>query len=223
MLSVLMDSRDPETGEPMPDDALMNELRTLFIAGFETTANAFSWTLYLLARNPGVAERWHREVDQVLGGAPPTWADLDRLGFVEQIAKEGLRLYPPVYNFSRDSTEADDLGGCPVAPRQLTMLAVWGVHRSPQYWEDALAFDPDRFAPERASRIPRGAYLPFGVGKHTCIGIHFAMAEMTLALAHLGQRFRLALVEEREPRVKAQITLVPGEPIPLRLTSRRQG
>ncbi len=220
LLFALLEARDPATGAAMPEHLLLDEVRNLFTAGWETTATALAWTLHLVAGHPDVERRLRDEVDAALGGATPAHADLERLRFVEQVVRESLRLYPPVYNLSREAVASDSLAACPVEPGQMTMVGVWGAHRSADHWDRPLDFDPERFAPERAAGIPRGAYLPFGLGRHTCLGSAFAMVEMTLALAGIAQRFRLEPDGDGDPGERAQITLVPERPIPVRFVPR---
>jgi cytochrome P450 len=218
ILQSLLQARDPETGEPLPHQALLDETKTLFVAGFETTATGLAWALYLLARHPEAAERWHEEIDRVLNGAAPTWEDLERLTWTGQIVRETLRLKPPVYNLGRECVADDVLDGCPIRPPTVVLISVYGIHHGEEWWPEPRRFRPERFAPGAA--WPEHAFLPFAVGKHLCIGAGFAMAEMTLALALIGQRFRIALADEREVEERAQITLVPAREIPLCLAPR---
>jgi cytochrome P450 len=218
ILRALLQARDPETGEALPHDALRDETKTLFVAGFETTATALAWTLYLLARHPEAASRWHDEVDQTLDGAPPAYEDLERLTWTGQVIHEALRLYPPVYNIARECITDDEIDGHPITAGSTALISVFGIHRAADWWPNPHTFDPERFAPGR--EWPRHAFLPFAVGKHICIGASFALTEMTVILALLAQRFRIALADDREVGEVPQITLAPEREIPLRLTPR---
>ena len=215
ILNALLQVRD-ENEAPLSAQALLDETKTLFVAGFETTATALTWTLYLLARHPQIAQRWHEETSAVLGDRAPTLADLDELIYTKQIAKEALRLYPPVYNLGRECVQPDTLGEYSLRPGEAVLISVYGIHRSPQWWSEPQEFRPERFAPDAS--WPRHAWLPFAAGKHVCIGASFSLTEMTAALALIGRRFRLALEDEAPVGELAQITLVPSREIGLRLT-----
>jgi cytochrome P450 len=216
ILAALLDVRDPESGDALDDQAVLDETKTLFTAGFETTATAMSWTLYLLARHPEVAVRWQEEVDGVLAGREPTWEDLQQLTYTAQLLNESLRLYPPVYNMARQCVEEDVVGGYGVPRGTVVLLSVLGVHHDPRWWPEPHAFRPERFAGD----WPRHAYLPFGGGKHLCVGNNFSLTEMAVALARIAQRYRLEPVNPAPVAASAQITLVPARPIRLRLVPR---
>ncbi len=218
ILDALLKARDPETGDGLSHQALLDETKTLFVAGFETTATALAWTLYLLARHPEAAARWHEEVDRVLGGAAPTWDDLDRLTWTTQIVNESLRLYPPVYNIARECLEDDVIDGRRVARGDVTLISIYGIHRDAASWADPLAFRPERF--DAASDWPKQAWMPFGLGKHVCIGAAFSMIEMKVILAMIGQRYRLAPAQDGEIGEIARITLAPSQEIPITLVPR---
>jgi cytochrome P450 len=219
ILEALLQARDPETGEALPPQALLDEAKTLFVAGFETTATALAWTLYLLARHPEAAERWHAEVDQVLGDREePEWEAVERLTWTHQVIRESMRLYPPVYNLGRRCVTEDDLGGYRIRRGSVVLISVYGIHRAAGWWPEPHAFCPERFA--AGARWPEHAYLPFATGKHVCIGASFALTEMATALAMIGRRFRLAPADYEEVGESAQITLVPVREIRLCLTPR---
>jgi len=214
----LIDARDLETDAALPWNSILDETKTLFAAGFETTATSLAWALHELSQSPAVARRWHAETDQVLGGRSPTWDDLPRLTYTDQIVQESLRLHPPVYSLGRVSLNDDVVGGW-IVPRGTTLLlSVYGAQRDPRYWRDPLQFEPDRFRP--GADWPRHAFLPFALGKHTCIGNALAVAEATLALAMIGQRYRLMPTVDRDVPVRAQVTLVPAKEIPVRIEKR---
>jgi cytochrome P450 len=218
ILSALLAVRDPETGERLSHSELVDETKTLFLAGFETTAAALTWTLYLLARHPEVAEKWRAEVDVALGGQPPGWQHLQQLPYTAQIIHESMRLYPPVYAIGRRCVEADELGGFTIPKGSAVLISIYGLHRAPVWGDDAHLFRPERFAAEAA--WPKRAYMPFAAGRHLCIGNHFALVEMTVALARIAQRYRLALTDETPVGESARITLVPDREIHLRLEER---
>jgi enediyne biosynthesis protein E7 len=216
ILDALLALRDPETGERLSHEALVDETKTLFVAGFETTATALTWTLYLLARHPEIAAKWRAEIDAALGGRSPRWEDLARLPYTAQILLESMRLYPPVYAIARRCIEDDELGGFHIPAGMPVLIAIYGVHRAPAWGGAAAQFRPERFE----SGWPKRAYMPFAAGPHLCIGNDFAMVEMTVALARIAQRYTLATVSDAPPGESARITLVPDREIFLRLEAR---
>jgi cytochrome P450 len=217
LLGLVLAARDAD-GRPLDDAAVADELSTLFLAGHETTATALTWTWYLLARHRAVEERWHAELDAVLGDRDPTSEDLARLPYSDALFSEALRLYPPASAFGRRALEACDLGGYRIPRGAGIIISPYVVHRNPRYFPE-----PERFAPERWATPgwPEFAYVPFGGGARRCIGEGFARMEGVLALATLGRRFRFAL-EEHAPVGIASATLRPERPIRLRAFARRR-
>jgi cytochrome P450 len=217
ILARLLEVRDPDTGEPLSRGQLIDETKTLFLAGFETTATALTWTLYLLARHPGVAAKLSAEVDAVLGGRLPSWDDLARLSYSALVVHEAMRLYPPVYAIARRCVAGDNLGGYAIAEGTPVLISIYGVHRAPVWGPDAGEFRPERFA---GGDWPKRAYMPFAAGQHLCIGNEFALVEMAVTLARIAQRYRLALADEAPVGESARITLVPDREIWVRLEPR---
>ncbi len=216
----LMRARDPETGQTMNDEQLVDNLLTFYLAGHETTARALAWTLYLLALSPQWAAALEDEVARVTGGGPVESAHLDRLVLVQQVLKESMRLYPPVPLLSRQCVAPARLGAVEIAPGATVVMPIYAMHRHAKRWEDPDAFDPGRFAPEREAQIPRYQYLPFGAGPRICIGMAFAMLEATAMLATLLREARFAPVPGREPKPLARVTLQPGGGLPLKVSFR---
>lgn len=218
LLSLLLRARDEGDGTRMTDRQLRDEVMTLFLAGHETTATALSWTWYLLAQHPAVAERLEAELDEVLAGRAPTVAELPRLRYAELVLLESMRLYPPAHSISREALQDCEIGGYPT-PRGTTLLmSQWVLHRDPRHFPEADRFQPERWAGGLAERLPRFAYFPFGGGPRVCIGSGFAMMEATLLLATIAQRFRLGLVPGVRVRPDPSVTLrpVPGMPMIVR-------
>lgn len=209
LLQMLMDTRDADTGEGMNDAQLRDEVMTIFLAGHETTANALSWSLYLMSRSPEVARRLRAEVQRVLGDRPATFEDLAALQYTRQVVEETLRLYPPAWMIARAPVEDTELGGYFLPKRSLLLLSPWVVHRHPAYWPDPEGFDPDRFAPEARAGHHRFQYFPFGGGPRLCIGNNFALMEAQLILATLAQRWHLELVSGRPVVAEPLVTLRP--------------
>lgn len=199
---------------------LRDELVTLFLAGHETTALAMTWTFYLLAQNEQEEQNLHQELDEVLGGRPPTYEDLERLMFTELCFKEALRLFPPIYLLPRVAIRDTRIAGYDVDEGAQMIMWVYLCHHDPRWFPNPDAFVPARFIPEAGGVKHPHAYLPFGAGSRQCIGSHFAMIEGTLLLAAIAQRFRLRLVDERPVQLSPRVTLGPNRPLKMRLEPR---
>lgn len=211
LLAMLLAARDPETGEGMTDVQLRDEILTIFLAGHETTANALSFTWYLLAQHPEAEAKLHAEVDRVLGGRMPGFADLADLKYTGMVFEEAMRLYPPVHTISRTAVGEDLIGGVRVLPGAIVSISPYVTHRNPHLWPDPQRFDPDRFLPEQVAQRHRFAYLPFGGGPRICIGNSFAMAEAQVIIASVAQRFRLRLAPDHVVQPIGLLTLRPKE------------
>jgi len=216
-LSLLLAARDEDDGSGLSDRQARDEVMTMFLAGHETTANALAWTWQLLGQHPDVQERARSEVRAVLGGRPPTAADMPRLPLVEAVFKESLRLFPPAYVVGRRPLEDITIGGHFIPAGMNVLMCPWIVHRDERWFDRPRAFDPDRWLDGRTASLPKYAYFPFGGGPRVCIGNTFAMFEGTLILAVILQRFRLELLNLLPARIQPAITLRPGEPIEMRV------
>ncbi len=214
LLALLLAARD-EDGSRMTDRQLRDEVMTLFLAGHETTANVLSWTFWLVATHPAVQQRMADEAAAVLGERAPTLADVALLTYTEQVFKEGLRLYPPAWATSRQTTAPLEIAGYPIAPGSTLVISPYALHRSPHYFEQPDCFLPERFAPDARASIPRYAYLPFGAGPRGCVGTHFAMLEAVIILVMTVQRYRLEPLPGHSPQPHALITLRPRGGLPL--------
>jgi cytochrome P450 len=211
----------PEDGCMLSETDLRDELVTLVIAGHETVASCLTWTAHLLAGSAQVQARVHAELDDVLGGRPPTWADLPQLGYLRACVDEGLRLYPPAWVLTRQALAADEVGGVEVPSGTLLIISPWLLHRRATSWPEPARFDPERFLDDQAAVSRVGAYLPFGAGPRLCIGREFALVEAVLVLATLLRDCRLVHPHgAREPRVEALVTLRPCGGLPLLLIPR---
>jgi cytochrome P450 len=209
LLGMMLEMRDADTGEGLSDQRARDEVVTIFFAGHETAAATLSWAFYLLSQHPEVEERMRLEVEHVLNGHPPTFADLPKLVYMQQVINEVLRLYPPAYLFAREAIVADVLDGYPIPANTLIFISPFVGHRDPKYWHDPERFDPERFTPEQVASRPRHVYYPFGEGPHVCIGNNFAMMEMQLILTTVLQRFRLRLVPDHPIALNPEATLRP--------------
>lgn len=221
MLSRLLQIRDQETGAGMTDEQLRDEIKSLVLAGHETTSLTLSWALYLLGRNPEVQARLVDEVGTVLGGRAPSAEDVPRLELTRRVFLESMRLYPPVPVVPRTALVADSFDGIQVAAGERIALNIYTTHRHPEFWERANEFDPDRFAPSRAASIAPYSYLPFLLGRRACLGEHFAMLEGVVALAMLVDRHRLEAVDREPVHTRPISTLRLARPLRMRVYPRR--
>jgi cytochrome P450 len=218
LLDMLLQACDEETGQPLSNRMIRDQVLTFLFAGHETTANTLLWTIFLLARNPETYDRLQAEIVDTLQDRPPIYEDLKRLPYTQQVVKEALRLYPPAYAFGRTTLRSLQLGDYQVPKGMVILTAPYIMHRNPDYFPVPEQFDPDRFAPESESRIPRFAYLPFGAGPRACIGRQFAMMEAQLILATLTQQFRFSLLNPSDTITpEPMVTLRPSQRLQVRL------
>ena len=219
LLSALLQAQDEEGGG-MSNQQLRDECITLFLAGHETTSIALGHTFYLLSKHPEIESKLHREVAAVLEDRRATAEDYPRLEYTERVIKESMRLYPPVYAIGRQLLEDFELGGYTLEKGVTLLFAQWVTHRRPESFPDPLRFDPDRWLPERAAKIHRYAYFPFGGGPRICIGNHFAMMEAVLLLATLIRAYRFDLLPEQSLVLKPSVTLRVDGDLRMRLRAR---
>jgi cytochrome P450 len=219
-VAMLMEARDKETGQPMEERQLIDEVLTLIVAGHETTASALNWTWYLLSQHRQAEARLHAEVDAAPELPAPGLAQMEALPYTSQVVNEALRLYPPGWLLSRRTIEADVLGGYPVAAGTNVLLPLYLLHRHPRFWKDPEAFSPERFAPEHEAERPRFAYMPFAAGPRHCIGESFALYEMLMHLYKVARRYRLTYVPDQPLKLEAQINLRTRFPLHMRLERR---
>jgi cytochrome P450 len=205
---MLMEAKDPETGESMSDDQLRDEVMTLMLAGHETTANALSWTFWLLGQHPEAEKKIREELKTVLDGRPPAARDFMALKQCTWAIKEGMRLYPPVWSLGRKVVAEETVKGYRFEKDALVFFSPFVLHRLPQYWSDPEAFMPERWADESVKR-PKCAYIPFSSGPRKCIGDGFAQMEATLMLATILQRVHVELVPGQQVVPEPLITLRP--------------
>lgn len=221
LLAWLMDARDDED-QPMSDTQLLDEIRTLYLAGHETTATTLSWTWHLLAQNPDAYARLEAEIAEVLQGRLPTADDVQRLPYTNAVIKEALRAYPVAWITRRVPTEDVEIAGYPVAKDTFVFLSPWVVHHDARWFENPDAFLPERWLKEKSDLPKREAYLPFGGGPRICIGNGFAMMESVLLVATLLQRYHIALQPGQKVEKEITGTLRPKGGMKARLTAQKQ-
>ncbi len=220
LLSMLMAARY-EDGGAMSDLQLRDEVMTIFLAGYETTANALTWTWYLLSQNPAAETKLHQELAFVLEGRAPRFEDVPRLRYTEMCIAEAMRLFPPAWAMGRRASETFELDGYRLPARTSVFMSQYFVHRDERWWPDPLRFDPERFTAERKAARPRFAYFPFGGGTRQCIGESFAWTELVLVMATLAQKWKLRLVDGHRVEPQPLITMRPRHGMRMRLVPSR--
>ena len=218
LLSMLITSRDEEGDEEgdsgrMSDEQLRDEVLTIFLAGYETVANALTWTWMLLGQNPEAEARMHAEIDAVLAGRSPTLDDLPQLKYTEMVFAESMRLYPPAWAMGRQATRDIEIGPYKLPAGSYLFFSQYIMQRSAEQFPDPLRFDPERFTAEAKAGRPKFAYFPFGGGSRQCIGEAFAWMEGILLLATIAQSWRLRLIPDQKIGLAPKITLRPDGPI----------
>jgi enediyne biosynthesis protein E7 len=219
-VAMLMAARDGGTGAPMSERELINEIMTLIVAGHETTATGLTWTWYLLSQHPDAEARLHAELDALPERHPLELAASGELPVARAVVDEALRLYPPVWVFTRRALEADTLGGFAVPAGTDVILPTYVIHRHPRYWHEPDAFRPERFAPGGEGQGASFAYIPFGAGPRRCLGDGFAIYEMLANLSRFGRRFRLRMVRDQPVTLEARVNLRPAQPMFMTLERR---
>ncbi|WP_409239785.1 cytochrome P450 [Streptomyces sp. PA5.6] len=218
MLAALIASRD-ENGDTLDDREIRDQLLNFIIAGTETSAALVAWTLYLLTGHPHAQQRLHTEVDTVLAGRTAAHDDLPHLPYTYQVLTETLRLFPPAWMVTRTVTEDTQLAGHPLPAGTTLLYSPYLIHHRADLYCDPERFDPDRWEPEQATTLPRGAFTPFGAGARKCMGDTFGMQEATLTLATITACWKLDLPPANTTRPQARATLRP-HPLHMRLHQR---
>jgi cytochrome P450 len=210
LLSMLLAARDEADGSAMTDEQVRDEALTLFLAGHETTANALTWTWYLLSQNQECEEKLHEELRTVLGKREPAFDNIPSLKYTEAVLAESMRLYPPAWAIGRSAVEEHSFGGYRVPVGSVVLMSPFVLHRDPRFWQNPLRFDPDRWLEVSVKEAGQQyVYTPFGGGVRRCIGEGFAWTEGILLIATLAKKWKLRIVDGQRVDVRPQITLRP--------------
>ncbi|MCB1169067.1 MAG: cytochrome P450 [Leptospiraceae bacterium] len=212
-LSILFSAADEEGG--MTEKQIRDEAMTIFLAGHETTANALSWSLYLVSKHPEFEARLQKELSNLSRIEPDT-----PLPLTEALFAESMRLYPPVWALGREAMETVEIGGHTFAPGTTFLLSPYVTHRDPRFWDSPLQFQPDRWLDPDLLKHPRFRYFPFGGGPRICIGEPFAWMEGKMALASILRDWSFKIQEKPPVREKPLVTLRPEYGIHARLKQR---
>ena len=215
LLARLLSARDPDSGDPMSDEQLVDNLLTFLLAGHETTAKALTWALYLAARAPEWQARVRAEVTAVCGTGPVRAEHLEHLAVTRAVLKEAMRLYPPVPMMTRMAGRDLELGGYQLGKGTLVVMPIFAIHRHRLLWRDPDRFDPERFSPQQEKSHLRTQFMPFGFGPRTCIGMAFAMLEATTLFATFVRGARFEWDGRHLPEPVTRVTLRPKGGMPL--------
>jgi cytochrome P450 len=218
----LMLAASPDTSAAS-EQSLRDQVITIFLAGYETVANALSWTWYLLSQNPDCERRFHHEIDRELQGRLPAFEDVPRLRYVEMVLAESMRLYPPAWAMGRYARADFQLGEYFLPAKTTVLISQFITHRDARFFPDPLRFDPERFSLEARSRRTKLTYFPFGAGVRQCIGESFAWMEGVLLLATIAQKWKLRLVRGHPVEPEPLITLRPKYGMRMNLEAREPG
>lgn len=220
LLAMLMAAKDEETGESLTNEELLDEVMTMFVAGHDTTSVVLTWTLYLLARHPEIEEKLQIEILANDKSTPLTMEHLMEYPYLKMIIQESMRLYPPVWSFGRKAITDDIVNGYAFPSGTSCTMPALFVHRNPSFWEKPNEFYPEHFTPEKIKERDKLAYFPFSAGQHRCIGEHYAIIEIQIALIHLLRKFKISLQTQKEVTPLLLITLKPKEVIQFYFTKR---
>ena len=210
LLSMLLMAQDEETGNGMTDEQIRDECLTLFLAGHETTANALTFTFYLLSQNPQVAENLHKELDEVLSGRSPSIEDYSKLKYTEAVLAETMRLYPPAWAIGRLAIEDHEFSGFEIPKKSLVLISPYITQRDARFWENADNFIPERWFSQSVKEAgQKFIYFPFSRGVRSCIGESFAWTEGVLLIAILAQKWNFCLMPEQKIALNPLMTLRP--------------
>jgi cytochrome P450 len=221
LMSMLLLAQDEEgKSGGMTDVQVRDEALTIFLAGHETTANALTWTWYLLSQNPDAEAQFHQELQSVLGSRPPSVDDFPQLRYTEMVLAESMRLFPPAWAIGRRSIQECTIGGYTIPPKSLVLMSQYVMHRDPRFFSDPETFDPARWLPPARDSRPQFSYFPFGGGPRRCIGEGFAWLEGVLLLAALGQKWQMRLAPKHPVALRPVITLRPKHGMCMIITKR---
>ena len=219
---MLLMAQDEETGGGMTDEQIRDECLTLFLAGHETTANALTFTFYLLSQNPQAEEKLHQELDEVLNGRIPVMEDYGKLKYTEAVFAEAMRLYPPAWAIGRLAIEDHNFGGYEIPKGSLALISPYITQRDKRFWENADEFIPERWFTQSVKEAgQKFIYFPFSRGVRSCIGESFAWTEGVLLIAVLMQKWKLRLMPEQKIGLKPLMTLRPKFGMKMRIEKRK--
>ncbi len=217
LLQILMDARYSD-GHGMSDELVLSESMQLLVAGHETSSNALSWLLYLLSSRPDCVDRVRQEFDSVLGERALSYSDVPKFEFTTQVILEALRLYPPFWMVDRMALADDHAGDFDIPQGSTVVVFIYGVHHSPQYWENPESFEPERFTKVREKLQTPFTHLPFGAGPRGCIGGNYAVLQILMILSVLLRKYDFCLVPGQTIEARPMVILRPEHGIRMTFT-----
>lgn len=220
LIALLLDIVDDETGEHLSQQQVRDEAVTAFVAGYETTSNALTWTLHLLMQHPDKLAKVQAEIKSVLGQARPTFDSLTQLSYTRMVLQEAMRLRPPVWWIVRQVAADDVIDGYRIPAGSTVILPIYAVHHHPAFWEEPETFQPERFSPEQVKQRHPFAWAPFGAGQRLCIGRDLALMEGQLILALALQRYRFTPVASEQVKPQLASTLIAKGGVWAQISSR---
>lgn len=235
LLYTLLDAQDSEAGiKRMTDSQLRDEVMTIFLAGHETTANALTWTFYLLSEYPSVEAKLYEELKTVLNNGNgsnhdmnsqelrvPTVEDIPNLEYTEKVVRESMRLYPPAWTLGRQAINDYSVDGYVIPTKSIILMSQYVMHRNPKYFPEPELFYPERWTKETRTQIPRFSYFPFGGGIRGCVGEAFAWMEAILIVATICRQWRMFHDLDHKVELKPLITLRPKYGMRMRLEHKK--
>ncbi len=210
LLSSILMARDENTGAAMDDAQLRNQVMTLTLAGYETTASTLTWTWYLLSQHPWARQRLRTDVRNILKERPPQYSDLEHMPYIGRVLDESLRLFPTAWTLGRRALGEDEIDGYYIPANTVIAICIYTLHRHPRFWDQPDVFDPERFSPENIKGRNKFCYIPFGAGPRQCIGNNFGLMEAALVMACILQRFELHLLPGMDVQPQALFVLRPS-------------
>jgi cytochrome P450 len=217
LLEMLMSTKDEETGESLGQDALLDEVMTMFVAGHDTTAAALTWIIYLLNKNPKALNQMKEELNMNWDGKVVTFETLNSLPYMKMVIQEALRLLPPVWAFGRKAREGDVILNYQINKGNSLNIPIYAIHRHPDFWEHPNEFYPEHFLPEAVKQRDKFAYMPFSLGQHRCIGEYFAIMEIQMVLMRIYKKFKIELTTQEPMEFIPLVTLKPKHAIQLQI------
>jgi cytochrome P450 len=221
-MGILLEAAAQDSDGFMTRELLRDEVITLMLAGYESTATMVAWAIFFMSQHPEHLEKLRAESDDVLAGQPPSFEHLKKLDYTKRVIQEVGRLRPSIWWFARTAVADDVIAGQKIAAGTMVLISQYLLHTLPSIWDDPERFDPERFLPENVAKRSRFAYLPFGAGPRVCIGSSFAMMEMQFILPMIFRAFDVRITSDLNPEFGSFLSLRPNDDFTAIATARRR-
>lgn len=219
-LNTFMQATDKETGEAMTDREMIDEVMTLIVVGSETSAATMNWVWFLLSQHSDIEAKVQAEIDDLDFDQAPSMEQLSELKYLRRVIEEALRLYPPVWLYSRKAIADDVVAGLDIPAGSDIFISPYFMHRNTRYWPDPERVDPERFSEAAVRQRHKQAYIPFSAGPRRCIGDFFGIAEAQIHFAILARHFRLSMPTAGRVELEPEVNLRPVNPFIMTLHKR---